>query len=121
MQIHQSAEDYLETILILKERKGMVRSIDIANELQFTKASVSVAMKKLRENGYAEMDPEGFITLTKAGMEVASRIYDRHKLLTEFFVRLGVSEKTAAEDACRIEHVISSESFHAIKESLKDE
>ena len=79
MQIHQSAEDYLETILILKERKGMVRSIDIANELQFTKASVSVAMKKLRENGYAEMDPEGFITLTKAGMEVASRIYDRHK------------------------------------------
>ena len=115
MQIHQSAEDYLETILILKERKGMVRSIDIANELQFTKASVSVAMKKLRENGYAEMDPEGFITLTKAGMEVASRIYDRHKLLTEFFVRLGVSEKTAAEDACRMEHAISAESFAAIK------
>ena len=114
MQIHQSAEDYLETILILKERKGMVRSIGIANELQFTKASVSVAMKKLRENGYAEMDPEGFITLTEAGLKVASRIYDRHKLLTEFFVRLGVSEKTAAEDACRIEHDISEETFEKL-------
>ena len=119
MQIHQSAEDYLETILILKERKGMVRSIDIANELQFTKASVSVAMKKLRENGYIEMDREGFITLTDKGYEIASSVYNRHKLLTRFFVALGVNEQTAAADACKIEHDISEETFQKILEHAK--
>lgn len=102
MQIHESSEDYLESILMLKERKGFVRSIDIANELDYTKASVSIAMKKLRENGYIEVDAEGFITLTPAGHKIAARIYGRHKLLTEFFVRLGVSQETAAFSApCR--------------------
>ena len=91
MQIHQSAEDYLETILMLTQRMGKVRSIDVVNELGFTKASVSIAMKKLRENGYIEVDAEGFITLTPAGHKIAARIYGRHKLLTEFFVRLGVA------------------------------
>ena len=104
MQIHESSEDYLESILMLKERKGFVRSIDIANELDYTKASVSIAMKKLRENGYIEVDAEGFITLTPAGHKIAARIYGRHKLLTEFFVRLGVSQETAAADACKVEH-----------------
>ena len=114
MQIHQSAEDYLETILILRERKGLVRSIDIANELGYTKASVSIAMKKLREAGYVETDAEGFLVLTAAGQEVADRVYTRHKLLTAFFVRLGVSEEVAAADACRIEHDISEETFQCL-------
>ena len=107
MKIHQSAEDYLETILILRERKGSVRSIDVAGELGFSKASVSVAMKKLRESGYVLMDEDGLLSLTESGQRVASRIYARHRLLTEFFVWLGVDEKVAAADACRIEHDIS--------------
>lgn len=124
MQIHKSSEDYLESILMLKERKGLVRSIDIANELDYTKASVSIAMKKLRENGYIEVDAEGYITLTTSGQKVASRIYDRHKLLTEFFVHLGVNEETAAADACKVEHDLSEETFekllvHAQKNSGK--
>ena len=114
MQILESAEDYLETILMLKERKGMVRSIDIANELGFTKASVSVAMKKLRENGYIEMDKEGFLTLTASGNKIASHIYNRHKLLTQFFIRLGVSPETAAADACKVEHDLSEETFEKL-------
>lgn len=116
MEIHESAEDYLETILILKERIGQVRSIDIATEMNYTKPSISVAMKKLRENGYILMDPEGFITLTPAGQEIASHIYERHKLLTSFFIALGVNEKTAAEDACKIEHDLSEETFEKIRE-----
>ncbi len=116
MEIHESAEDYLETILILKERLGQVRSIDIATELNYTKPSISVAMKKLRENGYILMDHEGFITLTPVGQKIASRIYDRHKLLTSFFIALGVNEKTAAEDACKIEHDLSEETFEKIRE-----
>ena len=119
MQIHQSAEDYLEAILMLKERKGAVRSIDIACELQFTKASVSVAMKKLRENGYIHMDKEGFITLTDAGMDIASHIYQRHKLLTRFFVELGVSPDVAAADACKVEHDLSDETFEKLLEHAK--
>ncbi len=115
MEIHQSAEDYLETILILKERRGLVRSIDIANEMQFSKPSISVAMKKLRENGYIEMDRDGYISLTDSGYGIASNIYTRHKLLTGFFISLGVDEKTAAKDACKVEHDLSEETFEKIK------
>lgn len=114
MNIHESAEDYLETILVLKERKGAVRSIDIARELNFSKPSVSVAMKKLRENGYLEVDEEGFITLLPPGAEIAQRIYTRHRLLTQFLEGLGVSPENAAADACKIEHDISAESFERI-------
>ncbi len=115
MKIQESAENYLETILILSERIGNVRSIDIVNELSFTKPSVSVAMKNLRENGYIRMDHDGYITLTETGREIADMIYERHRLLSGWLMQLGVSEKTATEDACRMEHVISRESFEAIK------
>ncbi len=114
MQIHKSSEDYLETILMLKERNGMVRSIDIANELNYSKASVSIAMKKLRENQYIEVDAEGFIALTDAGYQIASNIYDRHRLLTQFFIRIGVNPETAEQDACRIEHDLSQETFEKL-------
>lgn len=116
MNLYESAENYLEAILSLHERHGVVRSIDIANELHFSKPSVSVAMKKLRESGYIEMDKDGFISLLPSGEEVASRIYERHKLLTEFFIRLGVDPKVAAEDACKIEHDLSEETFQKIKQ-----
>lgn len=119
MQLHESAEDYLESILMLKERNGMVRSIDIANELDFTKASVSVAMKKLRENGYIEMDADGFISLTALGQNTAARVYQRHKLLTEFFVRLGVDPAVAAADACKVEHDLSEETFEKLLEHAR--
>lgn len=119
MQLHESAEDYLESILMLKERNGMVRSIDIANELDFTKASVSVAMKKLRENGYIEMDADGFISLTVQGQDAAARVYQRHKLLTEFFVRLGVNPAVAAADACKVEHDLSEETFEKLLEHAR--
>ncbi len=116
MNIYESAENYLETILSLKERLGMVRSIDIANELGFSKPSVSVAMKKLRESGYIEVDADGYISLLPDGQAVAQRIYERHRLLTTFFVRLGVSEEIAAQDACKVEHDLSEETFQKIKE-----
>ena len=115
MKIHESAENYLETILILHRRKGSVRSIDIVNELEFSKPSVSVAMKNLRENGYIQVDANGFISLTESGLKIAEMIYERHTLFTDWLVSLGVSPETAAEDACRIEHVISPETFDAIK------
>lgn len=115
MEIHESAEDYLETILILKERSGQVRSIDIATEMNYTKPSISVAMKKLRENGFIEVDKDGFITLTASGYEIASNIYNRHKVLTDFFISLGVDQKVAAEDACKIEHDLSDETFEKIR------
>ena len=114
MQIHESAEDYLETILRLSKRQGQVRSIDIVNELGYSKPSVSVAMKRLRENGYIAMDEEGFITLNPSGEEIAVRIYTRHYLLTQFLQKLGVSEETAAADACKIEHDISQQTYDAI-------
>ena len=117
MQIHESSEDYLESILMLKERKGFVRSIDIANELDYTKASVSIAMKKLRENGYIAVDGEGNLTLLEPGREIAERIYGRHRLLTHFFMQLGVDEKTAAEDACKAEHILSEQTLEKIRES----
>ena len=116
MKIQESAENYLETILVLKHRNGYVRSVDIAAELEFSKPSVSVAMKNLRENGYISTDADGHIDLLPKGAEIAEKIYERHTLLTDYLIALGVDPKTAAEDACRIEHVISSESFQAIKE-----
>lgn len=115
MKIHASAENYIETIYVLKKRQGDVRSIDIANELEFSKPSVSIAMKNLREHGYIEVDAAGYITLTPPGLEIAERMYERHTLLTKFLIELGVDPGIAAEDACRIEHVISAESFDAIK------
>jgi DtxR family Mn-dependent transcriptional regulator len=119
MKIKESAENYLETILILHNRNGSVRSIDIANELEFSKPSVSVAMKNLRENGYIEVDSEGNISLLPTGNEIAQKIYERHTLLSNWLTALGVDPRVAAEDACRIEHVISSESFEAIKKHTK--
>ena len=117
MQIRESAENYLETILILSQRKGKgeVRSIDIVNELEFSKPSVSVAMKNLRENGYISADKDGYIRLTDKGLEIAEKMYERHTLLSQWLIKLGVDEKVAVEDACRMEHVISAESFAAIK------
>lgn len=119
MKIQESAENYLETILILKNKNGAVRSIDIANELGFSKPSVSVAMKNLRENGYIEVDSSGYITLLDSGRQIAEKIYERHTTLSKWLVSLGVDAKTAAEDACRIEHIISSESFEVIKKIAK--
>ena len=117
MQIRESAENYLETILILSQRKGKgeVRSIDIVNELEFSKPSVSVAMKNLRENGYITVDKDGYIRLTDKGLEIAEKMYERHTLLSQWLIKLGVDEKVAVEDTCRMEHVISAESFAAIK------
>ena len=116
MNIHESAEDYLETILILKNRLGQVRSIDIVREMNFSKPSISIAMKRLRENGYIEMDADGYITLLPPGLSIAQNIYARHQLLTEFLVQLGVSPEIAAVDACKIEHDISDKTFEAMKE-----
>ncbi|HIV34699.1 MAG TPA: metal-dependent transcriptional regulator [Candidatus Blautia intestinigallinarum] len=120
LKIQESAENYLETILIISLRQEHVRSIDIVNELDFSKPSVSVAMKNLRLNGYIKMDTSGYITLTEAGREIAEKIYERHTLLSKWLVRLGVDPEIASKDACRIEHVISSESFDAIKRHTKD-
>ena len=116
MVIHESAEDYLESILVLRERRGIVHSIDIVNELGFSKPSVSIAMKKLRENGYISMDPDGSITLNESGLAIASRIYDRHKTITAFFTLLGVPPEAAAEDACKVEHDLSDETYGRIRE-----
>ena len=115
MKIQKSAEDYLETILILYNRNGSVHAVDIANQMEFSKPSVSIAMKNLRENGLVAVDESNAITLTDAGRRIAEKIYERHLLLTSWLEALGVSPKTAAEDACRMEHVISEESFTAMK------
>lgn len=120
MVIRESAEDYLETILILNRRMSHVRSIDIAQELSFSKPSVSIAMKNLRENNYITVDGNGYINLTESGMEIANKIYERHVFLTEWLSSIGVDKKIAAEDACRIEHVISPESFSAIKKYIAE-
>ncbi len=116
MNIHESAENYLETILILSKSLPVVRSVDIANELGFKKSSVSVAMKNLRENGYITVTQAGFIYLTDAGNEIAAKIYERHEFLSKWLMQLGVDKKIATEDACKIEHHISAESFAAIKD-----
>lgn len=115
---NESAENYLETILILSESRPVVRAVDIAAELHFKKSSVSVAMKKLRESNHITVTPEGFIYLTESGQEIADRIYERHKLLSSWLERLGVNPEVAVADACRIEHVISAESFEAIKKHI---
>ena len=115
MVIHESAEDYLESILIIQEQSGQVRSIDVVNKLGYSKPSVSIAMKKLRESGYIEVDKEGFITLLPQGEEIAQRIYERHRLFTDFFLRLGVGQETATADACKVEHDLSDETFGLLK------
>ena len=119
MNIHESAEDYLEAILILRERQGAVRSIDVVRQLELTKPSVSVAMKNLREKNHITVTREGFIYLTESGREIADMIYERHQLLSQWLTRLGVDPRIAAEDACRMEHVISKESFEAIKRHIR--
>lgn len=116
MKIYESAEDYLESILVLKKEKGAVRSIDIAHHFNYSKPSVSRAMSLLRRNGYIVMDQEGWITLTETGLAVAERIYERHRCLTNWLIALGVTPDVAAKDACRIEHDISEETFQKFKE-----
>ena len=118
MKIQESAENYLETILMLSQVKPHVRSIDIATELEFSKPSVSVAMKNLRENGYILVDASGHITLTETGRAIAETMYERHTLLSNWLMYLGVDQKTAVEDACRMEHVLSATSFEAIKQHI---
>jgi Mn-dependent DtxR family transcriptional regulator len=115
MQIRTSAEDYLETILLLSKKTGAVRSIDIVGETGYSRPSVSVAVKKLREGGLIKVDGDGFITLTGEGLETANRVYERHSAIYDWLVAGGVNEKTAAVDACRMEHVISDETFAIIK------
>ena len=119
MTIQESAEMYLETILILSKKIENVRSIDICKYMNYSKPSISRAMKNLKNEDYIDIDGNGFITLTKKGMMIASKIYEKHKILTDYFVNLGVSEKTAEDDACKIEHVISDETFNVIKNNLK--
>lgn len=115
MKIQESAENYLETILFLEKKLSKVRSIDIVNELNYSKPSVSIAMKNLKTNGYIEIDDSGYIKLTSKGLEIAKKMYERHIFLSNWLITLGVSPDVADEDACKIEHVISSESFEAIK------
>ena len=118
--IHESGEDYLETILLLQNKNGSVRSIDIARELGYTKASISRAMSILKKSDYITMDAYGQILLTEKGLSKAKEVYERHQLITNYLIKaLGVSEPTAAQDACRIEHVISEESFEKIKQFVK--
>ena len=124
MKIQQSAENYIETIFVLTKRNGVVRSIDIANELGFSKPSVSVAMKSLRENGYIDVMGDGHIILLEEGKKIAEKLYERHTVLTNALISLGVPEEIAAEDACKIEHILSEETFNAIKkycDSIKSE
>jgi len=117
--IHESAENYLETILALSLKGEKVRSIDIANELEFSKPSVSIAMKNLRENGYILTDQDGIITLTAKGRKVADSMYERHIAISGWLVSLGVDKKTAAQDACKMEHAMSEKSFLAIKKHIE--
>ncbi|MBO5166887.1 MAG: metal-dependent transcriptional regulator [Lachnospiraceae bacterium] len=118
MTIRESAENYLETILMLGEKLPVVRSVDIATELNFKKSSISVAMKHLREDGYITVTEQGYIYLTDKGRQIAETMYERHKLITSWLISLGVDEKIATEDACKIEHHISSESFEALKRHI---
>ena len=119
MNIYESAEDYLERILILQEEKGEVRSIDIAHDMGYSKPSISVAMKKLKEAGLINIDEHGFITLTKEGHIIADRVYERHTVLKKILINIGVEPKQAEKDACKVEHVISEETFEAIKKKIK--
>ena len=119
MHINESAENYLETILILSTTKPVVRSVDIAEELGFKKSSVSVAMKLLRENEHITVTKEGYIYLTETGKHIAEMIYERHEMIKNWLISLGVSPEVASEDACKMEHVISTESFEAIKKNIR--
>ena len=119
MVIHESAEDYLESILVLQEQYGQVRSIDIVNHLGFSKPSVSIAMKKLRESGYISMASDGSITLNDSGLEIARKVYGRHKVITRLFTIMGVSQEQAAVDACKAEHDLSAETFARICEFVQ--
>lgn len=119
MHTNESSENYLETILMLSKVRPVVRSVDIAEELGYKKSSISVAMKNLREKDHITVTKEGFIYLTDSGREIAEMIFERHELLTKWLMHLGVDEEIASEDACKIEHVLSSESFEAIKEHAK--
>ena len=121
MQIHQSAEDYLECILKLSKQRPVVRSIDIANDMNYSKPSISVAMKNLRLNGYINVDESGFITLTESGMEIASNIYDRHLILRKWLEFLGIDPEIAEQDACKIEHTLSKETYTALRKHILDE
>ena len=118
MKMNESAENYLEAILVIKNKKGYVRSIDIAHELSFTKPSVSIAMKSFRAEGYITVDESGNISLTEKGLEIAQSVYERHRIIAKALIALGVSEDAAYEDSCKIEHVISKESFEKLKEFL---
>ncbi len=120
MIIKESAENYLESILVIKRQKGVVRSIDIANDLEVSKPSVSVAMKNFREEGYITVDENGHIDLTRKGLEIAESVYERHEIISKTLMLLGVDEQTALNDSCKIEHVISEKSFEKIKEFLEN-
>jgi len=119
LRVYESAEDYLETILILSNRGGTIRSIDIANELEYTKPSVSIAMKKLRLNGYISIDSDGYITLTDSGLKIAESMYSRHMLLSDWLIFLGVDKNTAVHDGCKMEHGLSEQSFLALKKHIE--
>ncbi len=119
MHINESAENYLETILMLSKKLPVVRSVDIASELGFKKSSVSIAMKNLREKKHIVVSDAGFITLTASGRQIAEMIYERHEVISSWLIRLGVNKETALEDACKMEHVISKESFEAIKKHIE--
>ena len=119
MNIYESAEDYLERILILQEKQDGVRSIDIAHDMGFSKPSVSVAMKKLKEAGLISIDKDGFISLTKEGHVIADKVYERHTVLKKLLIEIGVSPLQAEKDACKVEHVLSEETFEAIKKKMK--
>ena len=119
MRIHESAEDYLEKILMLREENGHVRSVEIANAMGYSKPSISIAMKHLRESGLVRMDAENYIYLTEEGEAIASRVYDRHQTLTKLFVKLGVPSDIAEHDACKVEHDLSPESYAALRAHVK--
>ena len=119
MKVHESEENYLETILVLSLKGGKVRSIDIVNELEYSKPSVSVAMKNLRNKGYIVMDDDGYITLTEKGQKIADTVYERHLVISDWLIFLGVDQKTAVHDACKMEHTLSEKSFSAIKNHIE--
>ena len=118
MKTNESAENYLETIFMLKKKSGYVRSIDVAHKLSFTKASVSVAMKNFREKGYITIDENGFTSLTEAGQNIAEKVYERHNVIATLLISFGVDSETAFQDSCKIEHVISDQSFEKLKQHL---
>lgn len=120
MKIQESTEDYLESIYVIKREKGTVRSIDIANHLGYSKPTISIAMKKLRENKMVEVDNEGHITLTEKGLSIAEKTFEKHNIIAQLLISLGVSDETAFHDACHIEHCLSDETFLAIKSHWKD-